>query len=439
MIPEGGTSLEPMRVPTTPTLAVIGGGPKAVALAIKAKILQELGIADVSVVIVERRAIGAHWTGTAGFTNGQQQLGTPPEKDVGFPYESLYGIAVDRSLLSYSWQMYRVSQRRYSSWLDKGRPNPIHSEFANYLRWVCEQSGVQPRIGTVSQVRPNAGHLEITIDTETGNETLPAHGAVFTGPGSPIHINSANQQFPEDVLDGCNYWQRLPLFAHLHDATIGVIGAGETAASILVSLTQLATGRNVRIDLINRHGTLYTRGEHYDENKFFSRPELWSNMDEIEREEFIRRTDRGVFSVAAKRMLEESMFRDYHIITGGVTNITTSGEKICVVLERGRFAKSEVRYYDKVIVALGFDPFSPLTFLPTQLRPPKLETSKQRELLRRRIDYHLRLPLHEFVELDEPVNLHFPMLAGTAQGPGFPNLSCLGALADRILSAYAPP
>jgi mycobactin lysine-N-oxygenase len=32
--------------------------------------------------------------------------------------------------------------------------------------------------------------------------------------------------------------------------------------------------------------------------------------------------------------------------------------------------------------------------------------------------------------------LHLPMLAAIAQGPGFPNLSCLGLLADRILAAY---
>ena len=33
--------------------------------------------------------------------------------------------------------------------------------------------------------------------------------------------------------------------------------------------------------------------------------------------------------------------------------------------------------------------------------------------------------------------LHLPMLAGVAQGPGFPNLSCLGLLSDRILASYA--
>jgi mycobactin lysine-N-oxygenase len=34
--------------------------------------------------------------------------------------------------------------------------------------------------------------------------------------------------------------------------------------------------------------------------------------------------------------------------------------------------------------------------------------------------------------------LHLPVLAGLAQGPGFPNLSCLGLLSDRVLRRYAP-
>jgi hypothetical protein len=35
-----------------------------------------------------------------------------------------------------------------------------------------------------------------------------------------------------------------------------------------------------------------------------------------------------------------------------------------------------------------------------------------------------------------PAPLHLPMLAGLAQGAGFPNLSCLGLLSDRVLSRY---
>ena len=38
--------------------------------------------------------------------------------------------------------------------------------------------------------------------------------------------------------------------------------------------------------------------------------------------------------------------------------------------------------------------------------------------------------------LDPP--LHLPVLAGLAQGPGFPNLSCLGLLSDRVLRRYVP-
>jgi mycobactin lysine-N-oxygenase len=33
--------------------------------------------------------------------------------------------------------------------------------------------------------------------------------------------------------------------------------------------------------------------------------------------------------------------------------------------------------------------------------------------------------------------LHLPVLAGLTQGPGFPNLSCLGLLSDRVLRRYA--
>ena len=35
--------------------------------------------------------------------------------------------------------------------------------------------------------------------------------------------------------------------------------------------------------------------------------------------------------------------------------------------------------------------------------------------------------------------LHLPQVAGLAQGPGFPNLTCLGLLSDRILRRYVPP
>ncbi len=72
----------------TGTLAVVGAGPKAVAVAAKAAVLREMGADAPDVIAVERTAIAANWTASGGWTDGEHRLGTGPEKDVGFPYRS---------------------------------------------------------------------------------------------------------------------------------------------------------------------------------------------------------------------------------------------------------------------------------------------------------------------------------------------------------------
>ena len=70
------------------TLAVLGAGVKAVAVAAKAHVLGEMGVEAPDVVAVERTGVGANWQASGGWTDGAQRLGTSPEKDVGFPYRS---------------------------------------------------------------------------------------------------------------------------------------------------------------------------------------------------------------------------------------------------------------------------------------------------------------------------------------------------------------
>ena len=72
----------------TPTLAVLGAGPKAVAVAAKSAELRAMGVPAPDVVVVERTGVGANWTAAGGWTDGEHRLGTSPEKDVGFPYRS---------------------------------------------------------------------------------------------------------------------------------------------------------------------------------------------------------------------------------------------------------------------------------------------------------------------------------------------------------------
>ena len=72
----------------TPTLLVVGAGPKAVAIAAKRQMLAKLGYPVPHVRIIDRKGVATHWIGKAGYTDGHQFLGTRPEKDIGFPYLS---------------------------------------------------------------------------------------------------------------------------------------------------------------------------------------------------------------------------------------------------------------------------------------------------------------------------------------------------------------
>ena len=80
-------------------LAIIGAGPKAMAIAAKAFVLKRLGLMVPEITIFEKSEIAHHWRAASGFTNGQLELGTSPEKDVGFPYYSfLWGDLANRKI-----------------------------------------------------------------------------------------------------------------------------------------------------------------------------------------------------------------------------------------------------------------------------------------------------------------------------------------------------
>ena len=107
------------------------------------------------------------------------------------------------------------------------------------------------------------------------------------------------------VLDGHSYW--------LHDhslhkrvaQSVCVIGSGETAASVVISLLKKLHRRST-VDVLTSRGVLYSRGESYDENRFYSDPGEWPRLAESHRREFLERTDRGVFSLQAEATLRQS-------------------------------------------------------------------------------------------------------------------------------------
>jgi mycobactin lysine-N-oxygenase len=183
--------------------------------------------------------------------------------------------------------------------------------------------------------------------------------------------------------------------------------------------------RHSTVDVLTSRGVLYSRGESYDENRFYSDPADWPRLAEGHRREFLERTDRGVFSLQAEATLNQA--RGFRTLAGRAAEIEAREQDVIVTIAYGE--ERERVAYDAVIVAVGFDGrwFEALLAGTASAR-------YQQALGGGELERHIGLDL----SVAGLPPLHLPVLAGLAQGPGFPNLSCLGLLSDRILRRYVP-
>ena len=406
-----------------PTLAVIGAGPKGIAIAAKARALAAAGLDVPEVVLVDRGAVAGNWSGGQGYTNGLLPLGTPPEKDVGYPYPDSWGAAsasVTRAMAEFSWQRHLIAHGRYADWVDRGRMRPTHREWSAYLGEVAERAEAEIVRGELVGLDVEGDGWRLALEE---GQSISAEGVVFTGSGPPIAVAGQPRDHPR-VLDGRSYWLHERALKKEIAKSVCVIGSGETAASIVISLLKKSHSRST-VDVLTSRGVLYSRGESYDENRFYSDPGDWPRLAESHRREFLERTDRGVFSVQAEAILNHS--RGFRTLAGRAAGIEAGDRQVVVTIEyddqRERVA------YDLVVVAIGFDARWFESLLGSEARR-RLDDAAGAEL-ERRIDVDLSV-----ADLSPP--LHLPVLAGLAQGPGFPNLSCLGLLSDRILRRYVP-
>jgi mycobactin lysine-N-oxygenase len=108
--------------------------------------------------------------------------------------------------------------------------------------------------------------------------------------------------------------------------------------------------------------------------------------------------------------------------------IEAGDRQVVVMIEYGHERERVV--YDLVVVAIGFQARWFERLLGSEARR-RLQNGLAGAELERAIELDLSV-----AGLTPP--MHLPLVAGLAQGPGFPNLSCLGLLSDRILRRYVP-
>jgi len=412
---------------TTPRLAVIGAGPKGIAVAAKAAELRAMGAAAPEVVVIDRAGVAANWQAVGGWTDGQHRLGTSPEKDVGFPYRSSLvprrNAELDERMMRHSWQSYLVDIGQFAEWIDRGRPAPTHRRWSQYLNWVADNIGMSLITGEVTRI--GLGDDQNSWTLHTHEDTVAADAVMITGPGQAERsILPGNPR----VLSIAQFWHRAAANELISAERVAVIGGGETAATML---DELFRHRVSAITVISPQVTLFTRGESFFENTLYSDPTHWAGLTLDERRDAMNRTDRGVFSAR----VQESLLADDRIrhLRGRVAHAVARDEKIRLTLQTnsGSERLETVHGFDLVIDGSGADA---LWFVPLldQDALDMLELGLGRPLtgdtLQESIGYDLAVT-------GVTPKLFLPGLAGLNQGPGFPNLSCLGLLSDRVLGA----
>lgn len=411
-------------------LLVVGAGPKAMAVAAKAYVLRELGLPAPQVTVVEPNAVGGNWLATGGWTDGRHRLGTSPEKDIGFPYHSTWARghnhAVNQAMMAFGWTAFLVDRGTYAEWVDRGRPSPEHNLWAKYLQWVARKSGVEVVRGRVRTVCAEGAGWRVAVEGVDGETTeIDAQRLMITGPGDS---RRALAEHPK-LLSIADFWdlagrRKLPA-----SSRAAVIGGGETAGS---AMDELVRHDVLTVSVISPAATIYTRGESYFENSLFSDPAKWRALSVAERRDVVRRTDRGVFSVR----VQETLLADnrVHHLQGRVVRVADQGDGVALTL-RNESRPDQTHAFDLVVDAIGGQPLWFLDLFDDEVAD-LFELAVGGPVTQARIEAAMGFDLA--VE-GLPAKLYLPNMAGLAQGPGFPNLSCLGELSDRILASVPAP
>lgn len=416
-------------------LAIIGGGPKAAAISAKAACLREIAGIPIEVTVFERDALGGAWTGLHGYSDGLQQLCTPAERDLGYPYDDAeFGPTIVRAMQSeYSWAAHAVEAGIYADWVDRGRPRPTHREFADYVASCVVRSGATVVYGTVTSLTIAGGKWTVHHSPPAGGASRQAkgfHGVVVTGTG-PAAKRITDKVVDIRIFDGVSFWQGLSSIVTLAKATsepIVIIGSGGTAAATAAWCVRQGLTNEIVI-MGGDQAALFARTESVFENRAFRDEEIWESLSSKHRMEFTSRLTRG--AVWANVVDQLAHARNVSYRPGRVFAIrhdaTTIPPGLVVGYRTSRHPDLDRYEAAGVVVdATGFDEAWFAELLSKRLRNKVRKNSAQ---LRAAMPRDLTLPL------GVGARLHAPMMS-EAVSPALSSLMALGTVADLVLRPY---
>ncbi len=415
-------------------LAVIGGGPKGVAIAIKAHALNKVTSRRLQVEIFERDEIGSHWRGAVGYTDGEQELCTPAFRDLGFPYTPEKRVPAkvqDYCHAELSWSAFKVADGTYRDWINHGCPRPTHGDFADYLQWAAVKARCKITQTDVTGLEPKGSKWTLFAGAGRSRISLgDFDGVVVTGPGPPR--NARATPHPQ-IFDGRDFWSRTDevraaLKNALPDDEIVIAGAGGTAAAIIAWLAR-AGYKSHPIIVVSVQPTLFTRGESFFEEDLFSNEAAWAALSPASRKLFSERLTRGVVWRAVMPQISKMSLtfvdRRMHAIDD-----SGAGRRGQVSLIAQDHLGARTPFPGAIVInALGFDSWWFLKLLPTTAFPFGVSETAQ-ESLKQGMNRHLAFESGWTLP-----PLHAPFLAEKI-GPGFGSLLALGDMSNRVVASY---
>jgi len=437
----GSLSPEPLRgkPENRIELAVVGGGPKAAAVAAKAALMRELNIAQIHVTIFEPHSIGANWRGEGGYTDGVQRLCTPAERDVGYPYDSMFGRELNMRMYErFSWPSFLQTRppedpEGFRAWVDGGRKPPKHQQFADYLSWVVARSNTPVIQARVDRLDAVGGKWRVLSRTGTPRLVPAARtffdGVLITGPGPAKPFSYRGN--PKFMLNGVDFWEKLGVVGGLIQKAnarkpIVIMGAGGTGAACLAWM--IANGaRDTPISIIADQASLYTRVENVFDNRLFTDQTLWAALSPENQLATFNRLNRGVVWSTVMRQVETASALSF--IPGRALAAEELPDRtiaVTVKQHKGEFVTPAAFVVD----ATGFNPWWFLKLIKGFPHASLADAG----LLKR---WERRMADGLFIRGSGWTwpRLHAPMVS-SSRGPGYATVMVLGSMSDQVLGSY---